>query len=355
LFHDFVMLDRLRDLLSYDIAVDLGTANSLIYVRGKGIVLNEPSVIAQRTDYAPDDPKSIAAVGREARQMLGRAPGSISVVRPLRDGVVANFTLTQAMLKFFINAAHEGGYFRPRPRVLIGIPSGSTQVERRAIRECAGAAGVRSISLMEEPLAAALGAGLQISGATGCMVLDVGGGTAEVAVISLNGIVYSESIRTGGDRLDEVITAHVRRQHGILIGEATAQTIKHTIGSAYPNPEIRDIAVRGGNLAEGLPRKFKLHSNEILSALQEPLSAIVALVRRALEKTPPELASDIAEHGVILTGGGALLEGLDKLLTEDTGVPAFVAEDPLTCVARGAGEALAYFDNSDVHLYVDDD
>lgn len=349
------MFGNFRDLLSYDFAVDLGTANSLIFVRGKGIVLNEPSVIAQRTDYAPDDAKSIAAVGSQARQMLGRAPGSISVVRPLRDGVVANFTLTQAMLKFFIEVAQKSKFIRPRPRVLIGIPSGSTQVERRAIRECAAAAGARSISLIEEPLAAALGAGIPISGATGSMVLDIGGGTAEVAVMSLNGIVYAESIRTGGDRFDEVITAFVRRHHGIVIGEATAQTIKHSIGSAFPSPEIKDIAVRGGNLAEGLPRKFTLNNNEILEALQEPLSQIVALVRRALEQTPPELASDIAERGVVLTGGGSLLEGMARLISEDTGVPAFVAEDALTCVARGAGEALEYLDDPNIHVYVEDD
>ena len=349
------MFQRLRDFASYDFAVDLGTANSLIYVDGKGIVLNEPSVIAQRTDYPPDDPKSIAAVGSEARRMLGRAPGSISVVRPLRDGVVANFTLTQAMLKFFINAAHDARLFKPRPRVLIGIPSGSTQVERRAIRECASVAGVRKVNLIEEPLAAALGAGIEISAPTGTMVLDIGGGTAEVAVISLNGIVYAESIRTGGDRFDDVITAYVRRQHGIVIGETTAQTIKHTIGSAYPLSEVKDIAVRGGNLAEGLPRQFKLNSSEILDALQEPLFSIVALVRRALENTPPELASDVAERGVILTGGGSLLPGIDRLISEDTSVPALIADDPLTCVARGAGQALAFLDRSDVHIYVQEE
>jgi len=349
------MISRLKSLFAYDFAVDLGTANSLIYVRGKGIVLNEPSVIAQRTDYAPDDPKSIAAVGHQARQMLGRAPGSISVVRPLRDGVVANFTLTQAMLKHFINVSQESRIVRPRPRVLIGVPSGSTQVERRAIRECAAAAGVRRVSLIEEPIAAALGAGMPINGAQGSMVLDIGGGTAEVAVMSLNGIVYAESIRTGGDRLDEVITAYVRRQHGIVIGETTAQIVKHSIGLAYPSSEIRDIAVRGGNLAEGLPRQFTLTSNEILEALQEPLSAIVALVRRALEQTPPELASDIAERGVVLTGGGSLLSGLDQLITEDTGVPAFIAADALACVARGAGAALEYLDQPDIHVYVEED
>ena len=337
------MISRLKSLFAYDFAVDLGTANSLIYVRGKGIVLNEPSVIAQRTDYAPDDPKSIAAVGHQARQMLGRAPGSISVVR------------TQAMLKHFINVSQESRIVRPRPRVLIGVPSGSTQVERRAIRECAAAAGVRRVSLIEEPIAAALGAGMPINGAQGSMVLDIGGGTAEVAVMSLNGIVYAESIRTGGDRLDEVITAYVRRQHGIVIGETTAQIVKHSIGLAYPSSEIRDIAVRGGNLAEGLPRQFTLTSNEILEALQEPLSAIVALVRRALEQTPPELASDIAERGVVLTGGGSLLSGLDQLITEDTGVPAFIAADALACVARGAGAALEYLDQPDIHVYVEED
>ena len=349
------MLNKLRRLYSYDLAVDLGTANSLIFVRGKGIVLNEPSVIAMRTAHSPSDPRGIAAVGSEARRMLGRAPGSFEVVRPLRDGVVANFTLTQAMLEYFIRTAFDRGYFRPRPRVLIGIPSGSTQVERRAIRESAGRAGIRSVDLIEEPLAAALGAGLPIHASRGTMVLDVGGGTAEVAVMSLNGIVYSESIRIGGDRLDEVIIAYVRRQHGIVIGETTAEAVKLKVGSAFPSVHMRETSVHGGNLAEGLPRRFTLNSNEILEALQEPLSAIVAMVRRALEKTPPELASDISEHGLCLTGGGALLPGLDKLTTEDTGVPVFVADDPLTCVARGAGQALEYLDKPESYLYVLED
>ncbi len=338
------MFERLRGRFSYDLAVDLGTANSLIYVRGQGIVLNEPSVIALRTDHAPNDPRSIAAVGESAKRMIGRAPGSISVIRPLRDGVIANFTVTQAMLKHFIKAVHKKSLIHPSPRMLVGVPSGSTQVERRAIRESAASAGARSVYLVEEPLAAAMGAGMPIESPIGAMVLDIGGGTAEVAVLSLNGIVYSESARAGGDRLDEVIINYVRRHYGTVIGESTAERIKVGVGSAYPGTELRSIEVHGGNLAEGLPRRFTLNSNEILEALQEPLAAIVGVVMRALEHTPPELASDIAENGLVLTGGGALLAGLDRLISEETSIPVHVADDPLTCVARGAGHALEFLD-----------
>jgi rod shape-determining protein MreB and related proteins len=344
----------LRGRFSYDLAVDLGTANSLIYVRGRGIVLNEPSVIAIRQDHDSSDPRGIAAVGERAKRMIGRAPGSISVIRPLRDGVIANFTITQAMLKYFIRAVHEKMLFHPSPRILVGVPSGSTQVERRAIRESAMGAGARDVFLIEEPLAAAMGAGIPIETPMGWMVLDIGGGTAEVAVLSLNGIVYAESARAGGDRLDEVIINYVRRHYGTVIGESTAERIKLEVGSAFPAAELKQISVHGGNLAEGLPRRFSLNSNEILEAIQEPLAAIVAVVRRALERTPPELASDIVGNGLVLTGGGALLVGLDRLITEETGIPVRVAEDPLSCVARGAGRALDHLDDRGMDLFLPD-
>jgi len=346
------LLTRLREVTSFDAAIDLGTANSLIFVRGKGIVLNEPSVIAVRRGHSPDDPASIAGVGHRARRMLGRSPGSIVVTRPLREGVVANFNLTQAMLKHFINAVRESRIVRPSPRVLIGVPSGSTQVERRAIRESAAAAGVRSVQLIAEPLAAALGAGVAVGAARGSMVLDIGGGTSEVAVISLDGIVYSESVRSGGDRLDEAITGFVRRAYGAVIGETTAERVKIQIGSAYPETEVSEIAIHGGHLADGLPRRFVLNSNEILETLQEPLMRIVRMVRHAMEHTPPELSSDIAGSGLVVTGGGALLRGLDRLLVAELGVPVTIAEDPLTCVVRGAGLALEHIGNANHDLFM---
>jgi rod shape-determining protein MreB len=335
------MFESLRGLFSNDVSIDLGTANTLIYVRGKGIVLNEPSVVAIRQERGP---KSIAAVGLEAKRMLGRTPGNIVAIRPMKDGVIADFTVTEKMLQHFIRKVHETRFFRPSPRVLICVPCGSTQVERRAIRESAAGAGAREVFLIEEPMAAAIGAGMPISEASGSMVLDIGGGTTEVAVISLSGIVYSASVRIGGDRFDEAIINYVRRNYGSLIGEATAERIKHEIGSAYPGNEVREMEVRGRNLAEGVPRTFTLNSNEILEALQEPLSGIVSAVKTALEQTPPELAADISERGMVLTGGGALLRDLDRLLTEETGLPVIIAEDPLTCVARGGGRALEMID-----------
>jgi len=335
---------RLMGLFSNDLSIDLGTANTLIYVRGQGIVLNEPSVVAIRQDRGPGGPKSIAAVGIEAKRMLGRTPGNIVAVRPMKDGVIADFTVTEKMLQHFIHKVHEARFFRPSPRVLICVPCGSTQVERRAIKESAAGAGAREVYLIEEPMAAAIGAGMPVDEARGSMVLDIGGGTSEVAVISLNGIVYSASVRVGGDRLDDAIINYVRRNYGTLIGEATAERIKHEIGSAYPGAEIREIEVKGRNLAQGIPRSFTLNSNEILEALQDPLSGIVGAVKAALEQTPPELGSDIAERGIVLTGGGALLRDIDRLLMEETGLPVVVAEDPLTCVARGGGRALEMID-----------
>ncbi|BAP58691.1 rod shape-determining protein [Candidatus Tachikawaea gelatinosa] len=337
------MFKKFRGIFSSDLSIDLGTANTLIYVRGQGIVLNEPSVVALRQDRS-GFPKSVAAVGQEAKQMLGRTPGNIAAIRPMKDGVIADFFVTEKMLQYFIKQVHSNSFLRPSPRVLVCVPVGATQVERRAIRESAQGAGAREVFLIEEPMAAAIGAGLPVSEATGSMVVDVGGGTTEVAVISLNGVVYSSSVRIGGDRFDEAIISYVRRNYASLIGEATAERIKHEIGSAYANEKICEIEVRGRNLAEGVPRSFILNSSEILEALQEQLTGIVSAVMVALEKCPPELASDISEKGMVLTGGGALLRSLDRLIMEETGIPVIVAEEPLTCVARGGGKALEMID-----------
>jgi rod shape-determining protein MreB len=338
------MFGRFRRLFSDDLSIDLGTANTLIYARGQGIVLNEPSVVAIRQERGPSGPKTIASVGTEAKNMLGRTPGNITAIRPMKDGVIADFTVTEKMLQYFIHKVHQNRFLRPSPRVLVSVPCGSTQVERRAIKESASGAGASEVYLIEEPMAAAIGAGLPIGEARGSMVLDVGGGTSEVAVISLNGIVYSASVRIGGDRFDEAIINYVRRNYGTLIGDPTAERIKKEIGSAFPGAEVREMEVWGRNQAEGVPRHFTLNSNEILEALQEPLSGIVSAVRGALEKTPPELGADVAERGLVLTGGGALLRDLDKLLSEETGLPVIIADDPLTCVARGGGTALEMID-----------
>ncbi len=333
------MFKKLRGMFSNDISIDLGTANTLIYVKGQGIVLDEPSVVALKKDNYSSQSR-VVAVGIEAKRMLGRTPGNITAMRPLKDGVIADFQVTEKMLQHFIHKVHENKYFRPSPRVLICVPCGSTQVERRAIKESAFGAGAREVYLIDEPMAAAMGAGLPVEEANGSMVVDIGGGTTEVAIISLSGIVYAESVRIGGDRFDEAIINYVRRNYGILIGETTAERIKQDIGTAFPSSEIKEIEVRGRNLAEGVPRSFTLNSNEILEALQEPLSGIVGAVRSALEQAPPELAADIGERGMVLTGGGALLKNLDRLLTEETGLPVVVDDDPLTCVARGGGRAL---------------
>ena len=335
------MFKRIRGMFSTDLSIDLGTANTLIYMRDKGIVLNEPSVVAIRHHGAQ---KSVAAVGADAKRMLGRTPGNITAIRPLKDGVIADFEVTEKMLQYFIKKVHETGFFPPAPRVLVCVPCTSTQVERRAIRESAFGAGAREVFLIEEPMAAAIGAGLPVEEAHGSMVVDIGGGTSEIAVISLNGVVYSDSARLGGDRFDEAIVAFVRKEYGSLIGESTAERIKHEIGTAWSGSEIREIDVRGRNLAEGVPRSFTLNSEEILEALKDPLQGIVNSVKNALEACPPELASDIAERGLGLTGGGALLRDIDKLLSEETGLPVIVAENPLTCVARGGGKALELMD-----------
>lgn len=334
----------LRGLFSNDLSIDLGTANTLIFVRGEGIVLNEPSVVAVRMDRGPGGPQVVAAVGMEAKQMLGRTPGNIRTVRPLKDGVIADFTMTEAMLQHFIKKAHSSRMLRPSPRVLVCVPCSSTQVERRAIKESAEGAGARDVFLIEEPMAAAIGAGIPIHEARGSMVLDVGGGTSEVAVLSLNGIVYSNSVRLGGDHFDESIINYVRRTYGTLIGESTAERIKIEIGCAFEDREVREMEISGRNLAEGVPRMVTLNSNEVLEALSEALTGITDAVKTALEQTPPELCADVAETGIVLTGGGALLRGMDRLLMQETGLPVIIADDPLTCVARGGGKALEMMD-----------
>ena len=338
------MFGFFRNYFSNDLAIDLGTANTLIYMRGKGIVLNEPSVVAIRQEGGPNGKTTIHAVGHTAKQMLGRVPGNINAIRPMKDGVIADFTVTEQMLKQFIRMASPSRLFAPSPRIIICVPCGSTQVERRAIKESALAAGASEVYLIEEPMAAAIGAGLPVNEAAGSLVVDIGGGTTEVGLISLGGMVYAGSVRVGGDKFDQAIINYIRRHFGMLIGEPTAEMIKKKIGSAFPGSEVMEIEVKGRNIAEGVPRTFTVHSNEILEALSEPLNQIVVAVKNALEKTPPELGADIAEHGLMLTGGGALLRDLDQLLKEETGLPVHVAEEPLNCVVKGCGIALENMD-----------
>ena len=338
------MFGFFRNYFSNDLAIDLGTANTLIYMRGKGIVLNEPSVVAIRQEGGPNGKTTIHAVGHTAKQMLGRVPGNINAIRPMKDGVIADFTVTEQMLKQFIRMASPSRLFAPSPRIIICVPCGSTQVERRAIKESALAAGASEGYLIEEPMAAAIGAGLPVNEAAGSLVVDIGGGTTEVGLISLGGMVYAGSVRVGGDKFDQAIINYIRRNFGMLIGEPTAEMIKKKIGSAFPGSEVMEIEVKGRNIAEGVPRTFTVHSNEILEALSEPLNQIVVAVKNALEKTPPELGADIAEHGLMLTGGGALLRDLDQLLKEETGLPVHVAEEPLNCVVKGCGIALENMD-----------
>lgn len=345
------MLRKIIGLFSNDLSIDLGTANTLIYVRGKGMVLNEPSVVAIMNNRQGSNSRSIVAVGEGAKQMLGKENQKIQTIRPMKDGVIADFEVTEKMLQSFIRKVHEARFFQPSPRVLVCVPCGSTQVERRAIRESAAGAGAREVYLIEEPMAAAIGAGMPVSEATGSMVVDIGGGTTEVATLSLNGIVWSDSVKVGGDRFDDAIIKYVRRNYGMIIGEATSEKIKKEIGTAYHEIEPDTLEIHGANIAESVPRRFTLNSNEILEALQEPLSAIVSAVRTALEHTPPELGADIAEHGIVLTGGGALLRNLNTLLSEETGVPVIIADDPLTCVARGGGRALEMMDEKGIDVF----
>ena len=344
-----------KNFVDNDLAIDLGTANTLIFAKGKGVVLDEPSVVAIQNVQGPGGPqsrKTVLAVGTEAKSMLGRSPQSIEAIRPMKDGVIADFNITEEMIKHFIKKTISTNMFAPSPRIVICVPYGATQVEKRAIRESAERAGAKQVFLIEEPMAAAIGADLPIQDATGSMVIDVGGGTTEVGVISLGGIVYASSARVGGDKIDQSIVDYMRRNYGTLISEPTAEKIKQQIGSAFPLTELLTMDVTGRNLAEGLPRKLSISSNEILEAIAEPLHTIVGAVKTALEQTPPELGSDIAENGMVLTGGGALLKNLDRLLQEETGIPVIIAEDPLTCVARGCGrtlDQLDYFKNTFVY------
>ena len=333
------LIDSLFGVFSSDLAIDLGTANTLVYVKGKGIVLSEPSVVAVRTDGRRNN--RVLAVGLEAKNMLGRTPGNIVAIRPLRDGVIADFEVTEAMLKHFIRKVHNNRRSLVRPRMIIAVPSGITQVEKRAVKESAESAGAREVFLIEEPMAAAIGAGLPITEPTCNMVVDIGGGTTEVAVISLAGIVYSRSLRIAGDKIDEAIMQYIKRKYNLLIGERTAENIKTTIGNAYPDPQnLESIEVKGRDLVSGIPKILSIDSDEIQMAFAEQIDAIVETVKIALEQTPPELAADIVDKGIVLTGGGALLKNLDKLLKKTTGLPIMVTEDPLSTVALGAGKSL---------------
>ena len=329
-----------------NLSIDLGTANTLIYMDGK-VVLNEPSVVALRTDKGTAE-TTVIAVGQEAKNMLGRTPGAIKAIRPMKDGVIADFSITEKMLQFFMKKVLKSTFFSPSPKVLICVPCGATQVERRAIKESAVGAGARDVYLIEEPMAAALGAGMPIQEASGTMILDIGGGTTEVAIISLNGIVYSDSLRCGGDVFDDAIVKFVRRVYGIIIGEATAEQIKEEVGSAFESKVVKKNEFRGRAVATGLPQSFEITNNEILEALSEPLGMIINCLRTALEQTPPELSSDIAQNGLVVTGGGALLEGVDKLINNRTNLPVSIADDPLTCVARGGGIALEMINQLDM-------
>ena len=333
------MFDWFYGLFSNDLAIDLGTANTLIYVKGKGIVSCEPSVVAVQKDARGG--RKVLAVGKDAKEMLGRTPGSIQAVRPLKDGVIADFEITEAMLRYFIAKAHNRRTLI-HPRIIICVPHGITEVEKRAVRESAESAGAREVYLIEEPMAAAIGAGLPITEPSGNMIVDIGGGTSEVAVISLAGIVYSKSIKVGGDKMDQAIIQHIKRKYNLLVGERTAEAIKCTIGTAYPTPpeEVMTMDVKGRDLIEGIPKTITINSDEVREALQEPISQIVDAVRAALEATPPELAADIVDKGIVLAGGGALLRNLDLLLREETGLPVMLCDDPISAVVLGSGKAL---------------
>lgn len=336
------ILDKLLGFFSNDLAIDLGTANTCVYVKGKGIVLREPSVVAVKRDNR--GAYKVLAVGSEAKRMLGRTPGNIVAIRPMKDGVIADFEITEAMLRHFISKVHNSRRL-VRPRIVICVPTGITQVEKRAVRESAQSAGAREVFLIEEPMAAAIGADLPITEPTSNMVVDIGGGTTEVAVISLAGIVYSKSVRIGGDKMDEAILQHVKRKYNMLIGESSAEAIKMTIGSAYPMEPELVMDVKGRDLVSGIPQNATITSEEVRKAISEPIDAIVQAVRIALEQTPPELAADIVDRGIVLTGGGGLLKGLDQLLRDETSLPIIVVEDPLSTVALGSGRVL---DNLDV-------
>ncbi len=335
------LFDAVLGMFSNDLAIDLGTANTLVYLKGKGVVVSEPSVVAVQKDNHGQ--KKVLAVGTEAKNMLGRTPGSIVAIRPMKDGVIADFDITEEMLRYFIRKIHNRQAL-VRPRIVICVPSGITQVEKRAVRESAESAGAREVYLIEEPMAAAIGAGLPITEASGNMIVDIGGGTTEVAVISLAGIVYAKSVRVGGDKMDEALVQHIKRKYNLLIGERTAEQIKIQIGSAFPEDEVRTMEVKGRDLVSGIPKTLEIDSKEIREALSEPINAILEAVRISLERTPPELAADIVDKGIVLAGGGALLRSMDVLLREETGLPVVIAEDPLSCVVLGSGKVLDELD-----------
>ena len=337
------MLDSLFGFFSNDLAIDLGTANTLIYVKNEGIVCNEPSVVAVQQKNERGG-KKVLAVGAEAKKMLGRTPGSIVAIRPLKDGVIADFEITEAMLRYFIQKVHNRRTL-VRPRIIIGVPFGITEVEKRAVRESAESAGAREVYLIEEPMAAAIGAGLPITEPTGNMIVDIGGGTTEVAVIALAGVVYCKSVRLAGDEMDEAIVEYVRKHYNLLVGERQAEEIKVTLGSARPvDDELRMMEIKGRDLVDGLPKSVVITEEEVREALRETVTTIIETVHACLERTPPELAADISDRGIVLTGGGALLRGLDRALREDTGLPVTVADDPLSCVALGVGKMLDQVD-----------
>ncbi len=337
----FNLFDAVFGIFSNDLAIDLGTANTLVYLKSKGIVVSEPSVVAVQKDAMGQ--RKVLAVGKEAKKMLGRTPGSIVAIRPMKDGVIADFDVTEEMLRYFIQKVHNRKTL-VRPRIVICVPSGITQVEKRAVKESAESAGAREVYLIEEPMAAAIGAGLPITEASGNMIVDIGGGTTEVAVISLAGIVYAKSVRVGGDKLDEAIVQYLKRKYNLLIGERTAEQIKIEIGSAHPDGEVITMEVKGRDLVTGIPKTLEVDSNEIRDALSETVNTIVEAVRIALERTPPELAADIVDKGIVLAGGGANLRNLDILLREETGLPVVIAEDPLSCVVLGSGKVLDELD-----------
>ncbi|HAA02503.1 MAG TPA: rod shape-determining protein [Syntrophobacteraceae bacterium] len=331
------LFNRVLGWFSNDLAIDLGTANSLVYVKGKGIVLTEPSVVAVRKD--DHGTKRVLAVGKDAKMMLGKTPGNIVAIRPMKEGVIADFEVAEAMLRYFIRKAHNRRSL-VRPRIVVAVPSGITQVEKRAVKESAESAGAREVYLIEEPMAAAIGAGLPITEPVCNMVVDIGGGTTEVAVISLAGIVYSKSVRVAGDKMDVAILQHIKRRYNLLIGEPTAELIKTTIGNAYPTGQVETMLIKGRDLVSGIPKTIEIDSDEIRESIQEQIDAIVETIKIALEQTPPELASDIVDRGIVLTGGGALLKNLDHLLRLETGLPITITEDPLTTVVLGSGKAL---------------
>jgi len=336
-----MLFDWLYAMFSQDLAVDLGTANTLLYVKGKGIICAEPSVVAVQKDH--HGIKKVLAVGQEAKDMLGRTPGSIMAIRPMKDGVIADFEVTQEMLRYFIKRAHNRKTL-VRPRIIIGVPYGITEVEKRAVKESALSASAREVYLIEEPMAAAIGAGLPITEPSGNMIVDIGGGTTEVAVISLAGIVNSRSVRIGGDKMDDSIIQHMKRKYNLLVGESTAERIKINIGTAYPTEEPLSMEVRGRDLVAGVPKTIAVSSDEIRDALSDPINAIVDAVRVVLDRTPPELSADIADKGIVLAGGGAMLKNIDVLLREETGLPVMVADDPLSAVVYGCGMALDELD-----------